>query len=233
MELACPNCETRFVVAENAIGPNGRKVRCSNCGHVWHANPEPPMELTTPAPAATDDFNWQRANTTQQQPAQTEDPYASPMASAFTPERRKRRGGKRMVLGVILLVAIGATYGLRDKIVERYPQAVKWYSLAGIPVAGSQAGLEVADVQFGPATEGGLSVIRVTGLITNAGSGALSVPQLEVTLTAKDGTRFARKTFRSPQPVVEPNQPARFQYDIVGEAAIIGKADVRLVESGA
>ena len=93
--------------------------------------------------------------------------------------------------------------------------------------------MEVADVQFGPATEGGLSVIRVTGLITNAGSGALSVPQLEVTLTAKDGTRFARKTFRSPQPVVEPNQPARFQYDIVGEAAIIGKADVRLVESGA
>ena len=108
MELACPNCETRFVVAENAIGPNGRKVRCSNCGHVWHANPEPPMELMTPAPAATDDFNWQRANNNQQ-PAQTEDPYASPMASAFTPERRKRRGGKRMVLGVILLVAIGAT----------------------------------------------------------------------------------------------------------------------------
>ncbi len=42
MILGCPNCATRFVVPPAAIGPEGRRVRCAKCSHVWHA--EPPEE---------------------------------------------------------------------------------------------------------------------------------------------------------------------------------------------
>jgi len=37
MILACPNCKTRFKVPTGAITHVGRKVRCTNCRHVWLA----------------------------------------------------------------------------------------------------------------------------------------------------------------------------------------------------
>jgi predicted Zn finger-like uncharacterized protein len=35
MLLVCPSCRTRYVVADSAIGANGRQVRCANCRHSW------------------------------------------------------------------------------------------------------------------------------------------------------------------------------------------------------
>jgi len=39
MYLVCPSCTTRYLVADGAIGPAGRKVRCASCGHVWQQEP--------------------------------------------------------------------------------------------------------------------------------------------------------------------------------------------------
>jgi predicted Zn finger-like uncharacterized protein len=46
--IVCPVCETRYEV-KAAFPPEGRKVRCSKCGHVWQAQPV----SSTPEPAAT------------------------------------------------------------------------------------------------------------------------------------------------------------------------------------
>ncbi len=40
MILECPNCQTRFMVPDNAIGADGRKVRCAKCKHQWHQMPD-------------------------------------------------------------------------------------------------------------------------------------------------------------------------------------------------
>jgi predicted Zn finger-like uncharacterized protein len=34
----------RFLVAEGAIGPKGRRVRCANCGHTWKAEAEESLD---------------------------------------------------------------------------------------------------------------------------------------------------------------------------------------------
>jgi predicted Zn finger-like uncharacterized protein len=42
MLITCPNCSSRYLVADTVIGPSGRRVRCASCKHVWqqHAAPE-------------------------------------------------------------------------------------------------------------------------------------------------------------------------------------------------
>ena len=39
MILSCNSCEKKFVVPDNAIGPNGRLVQCSSCGNQWKQFP--------------------------------------------------------------------------------------------------------------------------------------------------------------------------------------------------
>jgi len=51
MILVCPSCDSKFKVPDNAIPPEGRKVRCAQCGSAWHATKA--NELKPPKPART------------------------------------------------------------------------------------------------------------------------------------------------------------------------------------
>ena len=54
MLIACPDCNTRYVVPDEAIGVDGRTVRCAKCKHSWYqAGPEIelPPERAEPEPA--------------------------------------------------------------------------------------------------------------------------------------------------------------------------------------
>ncbi len=52
MILVCPSCDSKFKVPDNAIPPEGRKVRCAQCGNAWHATKANELKAT-PRPAPT------------------------------------------------------------------------------------------------------------------------------------------------------------------------------------
>ncbi|HEY4199030.1 MAG TPA: DUF3426 domain-containing protein [Devosiaceae bacterium] len=41
MIITCPNCQTRYQVANDTLGAVGRKVLCAHCQSAWQALPEP------------------------------------------------------------------------------------------------------------------------------------------------------------------------------------------------
>lgn len=45
MYIACPECDTKFVVTPEQIGNHGRKVKCSKCSHIWHQKLNNPVRV--------------------------------------------------------------------------------------------------------------------------------------------------------------------------------------------
>ena len=77
MIISCPACSTRYVVPDNAIGVEGRTVRCAKCKHSWFQD-GPELELREEAPAT---------QPTASTPPQPEPPEATePVAEESPPE---------------------------------------------------------------------------------------------------------------------------------------------------
>ena len=44
MIVQCPNCQAKFNLPDNKVGPDGAKLRCSKCRNVFHVDPPAPPE---------------------------------------------------------------------------------------------------------------------------------------------------------------------------------------------
>lgn len=217
MELACPNCGTRFRVADDAVGSGGRQVRCGACGHSWRAFPEEaaaaPSEPTAQPPAAPDTADTVEpeaiaaavAEKTAAAPAppletgQDADSLPQDLAASVRsrpqplppPETGPRWG---LLIGWLLFFAVvagllGGGWYFRDQVVAQVPETARLYDLLGIPV--DQAGPAfVLDWRRAIRTEETGPTVTLSGQVINATDAPLPAPQLAVVLLNAQGNQI-------------------------------------------
>lgn len=243
MILTCPSCDTRYTVDGAKFPAAGRTVRCAKCSHSWHqpgegeVTPEPvaipdiPAEVSAPQPVAAD------------APAESSDPFPvnpSPTRAYAPPSVAPERvpmgpkiavvAGWAGLIAVVLLIAVSAVR-YRQDIAVIWPQSAGVYSSLGLKVNAS--GIDFRQVDYRRETEDGQVVLAVSGVIVNAGSRQLPVPQtVRVTLSDSSNHELYHWTFKPTATVLGPNQSVPFVTRLSSPPAAARHLEVRFAKDG-
>lgn len=243
MILTCSSCSTRYSVDGSKFPPAGRTVRCAKCGNSWHqaaeAPPEPPPEPVMASTAPGEDVHPAQAD------AEGLNSFtagsASPMRIfAPTPaveEPRAPIGPKLAVvagwaglIAVVLLIAVAAVR-YRQDIALIWPQSAGVYSSLGLNV--NTSGIDFRQVDYRRESEDGQVVLAVTGVIINAGSRQLPVPQaVRVTLSDASNHELYHWTFKPNATVLGPGQSVPFVTRLSSPPAAARHLEVRFAKDG-
>ena len=238
MILTCPSCGTRYSVDGAKFPPQGRSVRCAKCGHSWHQAAE------APEPVAESLFVGPAEDEAPVSPSTSEAPSFSPSSTrayapaAAVPEPRTPLGPRLAVaagwLGlivVVLLIAVSAVR-YRQDIATIWPQSAGVYSGLGLHVNAS--GIDFRQVTYKRESEDGQVVLAVSGLIINAGSRELPVPQtVRVTLSDASNHELYHWTFKPNAATLRPGQSVQFATRLSSPPAAARHLEVRFARDGA
>jgi uncharacterized protein DUF3426 len=134
------------------------------------------------------------------------------------------------LIAVVLLIAVSAVR-YRQDIAVIWPQSAGVYSSLGLKVNAS--GIDFRQVDYRRETEDGQVVLAVSGVIVNAGSRQLTVPQtVRVTLSDVNNHEVYHWTFKPNATVLGPGQSVPFMTRLSSPPAAARHLEVRFAKDG-
>jgi predicted Zn finger-like uncharacterized protein len=248
MILTCSSCDTRYSVDAAKFPAGGRTVRCAKCGNSWHQGAETPEpEEAAPVPMSAAVAPEPAAPAATAAPVvEDDDPYpVNPLplpTRAYTPPAARREpraplgpmlavvAGWAGLIAVVLLIAVSAVR-YRQDIAVIWPQSAGVYSSLGLHVNAS--GIDFRQVDYHRENEDGQMVLAVSGVIVNAGSRELPVPQsVRVTLSDASNHELYHWTFKPDAAVLKPGQTVPFVTRLSSPPAAARHLEVRFAKDG-
>lgn len=225
MIITCPSCSTRYKLDPSRFGPEGRRVRCTSCSHVW--TELPPDDLPKPVAGDPDSLG---SDVVAQDPRELEAAPAFMTAGAYrdtgdvddrrgrrdslaadTRRPRRRRGGAGWLVLILIVGALGAAGVLaRETVVRAWPPAERLYEAVGLKAPLPGEGLSIKVTEHRRDAEGQKAVLIVKGEVTNTSEDVRDVPQLKASLRNGNGAEIKTWTFATSQARLLPGESAPF-----------------------
>lgn len=242
MILTCPECATSYFVDDARIPAQGRRVRCSSCGHRWTAGPDGPIPdvveaaVAPPPPPEPEPVEVPAPVDLEVAPIEEAPPppplIRRPAASSRRPTRGEPRSGVLVWAGVAA-VAVALIAGLlifREQVVRLWPGATAAYAGLGFDMRG--AGLVLEEVQVKPAFLAGRPVLAVTGAIRNVRDVPVEAPPVRLTLLNRAGQPVAAKIARPDDASIPAGARRRFSVTLLDPPATARELEVRFEAAG-
>lgn len=201
MILECPECRSRYLVPDGAIGIDGRTVRCANCRHSWFQDgveaPAMPVPPAAPAPPLSD-----LAPPPQQVAA------AADSGEAFAPPVRARRDPARrwtvaaVVAGLLMIIGVA---------IILWSSAPGLLARAGLPVGAADTPLRLVDnpIERRDLTNGS-ELFAVSGKVLNPSADRQRVPDIRADLRDASGRIVYSWTITPQQRTLAPKSAIDF-----------------------
>jgi predicted Zn finger-like uncharacterized protein len=198
MILTCPSCATSYFTPDDAIGPNGRMVRCKTCRHTWRATLEEPLELTVSPPAVEPVSFGRRDDSPPESLAETPAPELPRAFRARAEQQRRVRraaahGAVWAGIASSFAVLLGAAWLFRVEVVEMAPRTAAAYAAVGLKV--NPTGLDFEAIKARPLPNDPGKVL-VSGALRNVRDDERIAPPVRVALLDAHGAEIGHAVVR-------------------------------------
>ncbi len=207
MILSCSKCQTQFIIPPEAIGPQGRMVRCGSCAHTWKQMPEgaKPEEAEQPASAPA------AAEPAPAPAAPTAEPKPKPKAPPVPAVRKKVETPMALKAACLTMILPTIAFGLIAFEPKMHTKMAGLYNTLGFTRTHGAAlkGIELAAVE----ERGQDYATGIKGVLINEAEEEIPAPQIHFSfINSKTESRYPHElTLETGKATLAPGETFNFE----------------------